>query len=157
MARALGGRPIAVSSSPGKVDQLKRLGAESVIDPRADTFQEAMLDATNGVGPQVVLDNVGHPDVFRPCFRSLGHRGRYVFMGQIKRAQINLFPAFVVHKEAVLTGSASTSRPSFAAAMELVRARTVRPIVTAFPLEEAARAHALMDDRQIFGRAVLIP
>jgi acryloyl-coenzyme A reductase len=146
-----------VSSSPAKADQLKRLGAEAVIDPGSEHFQEFMRDATNGLGPQVVLDNVGHPDVFQACFRSLGHRGRYVFMGQLQRLQIDLYPVFLVLKEAVLTGSASTTKPSFQAAMDMVRTRLIRPVVSRYPLEDAARVHAMAERRDLFGRAVLVP
>jgi 2-desacetyl-2-hydroxyethyl bacteriochlorophyllide A dehydrogenase len=156
LVRAVGAVPIAVTTSPRKAARLRELGAELVLNSRDEAFVEALVEATRG-GPQVVLDNVGHPEGFRSAFRALRRRGRYVFTGQLHRERVSFYPALAIHKEAVITGSASTNMGSFMRAMELVSQGAVRPVIKKFRLAEAAVVHERMAGSELFGRAVLVP
>src|SRR5262249_3011016 len=120
-------------------------------------YWKEILSVTDGKGADVVLDNVGHPAVFSPCFRALARGGRYVFTGQVERQKVDLYPAFVFGKEATITGSASTRMAEFVDAMELVRSGRVRPVVQRFSLADVVEAHRQVDGRAVFGRAVLMP
>lgn len=156
VARALGANVVAITSSPQKAPKLKELGADHVIVADG-AYASDIRDATSGRGAQVVLDNVGHPDVFDQCFRSLAKRGRYVLTGQLYRQKISLYPAFVFANEAVITGSGSTLMSTFMRSMELVASGEVRAVVQPYAMADAAAAHADMDANQVFGRAVLVP
>ncbi len=156
VAAAFHARPIALTTSPAKAALLRKFGAYAVLDPSSEDFSAAMADTTEGQGPHVVLDNVGNAATFDACFRALRRHGRYVFTGQLFKERISLYPAFVFHKEAVITGSASTTMSSFMAAMELVERKIIRPVVTPFPLDRAADIHKGESDREICGRAVLL-
>ncbi|GAY12163.1 alcohol dehydrogenase [Pseudonocardia sp. N23] len=156
VAAALGARVVAVTSSPAKAPLLSAHGADDVVVTGSD-LAARLTDLTGGTGPQVVLDNVGHPDVFNGCFRALAHRGRYVFTGQLQREKVSLYPAFVFGKEAVITGSSSTHASTFARAMDLVATGGVRPVHETFPLADAVAAHRAVDGRRVAGRAVLVP
>jgi D-arabinose 1-dehydrogenase-like Zn-dependent alcohol dehydrogenase len=156
IAAAFHARPIALTTSPAKADLLRALGAYAVLDPSSEDFGAAMSDTTQGQGPHVVLDNVGNAATFLACFRTLRHHGRYVFTGQLFKERVSLYPAFIFHKEAVITGSASTTMNSFMAAMELVERKTIRPVVTPFPLDQAANVHQAKANTEICGRAVLV-
>ncbi len=157
LVRALGGEPIAITSSPEKTELLLQLGATAVVVGREKGFFEEILTLTKGRGVDMVLDSVGHPLGFNECLRALRPRGRYVLTGQLYRERISLYPFFVFSRETVITGSASTLMSSFMAAMELVRTKKVVPIVGAtLPLSEAAKAHSLMDNRGVTGRVVLV-
>lgn len=157
VARALGGRVIAVTTSPQKNDLLKEIGADHVVVGRDEPYASQILDLTGGRGAEVVLDQVGHPAQFNQCFRALAKRGRYVLTGQLYRERIALFAAFVFGKEAVITGSQSTPMSAFIRSLELVRDGKVRPVYETMPLADAARAHAGLEDRSVTGRAILIP
>ncbi|MFB9740887.1 alcohol dehydrogenase catalytic domain-containing protein [Pseudonocardia sulfidoxydans] len=157
VAAALGARVVAVTSSPAKAPLLAAHGADDVVVTTDGDLAARLTDLTDGRGPQVVLDNVGHPDLFGGCFRALAPRGRYVFTGQLQRTRISLHPAFVFGKEAVITGSSSTRAATFARAMDLVADGRVRPVHDTFPLTDAARAHRAVDERRVVGRAVLVP
>jgi acryloyl-coenzyme A reductase len=156
VAAALGGRVIAVTTSPQKNAFLCEIGAEQVVVGRDEPYATQILDITGGTGAQVVLDQVGHPTQFNQCFRALAKRGRYVLTGQLYREKIGLYAAFVFGKEAVITGSASTPMSAFMRSMELVREGKVKPVYEKVPLTEAARAHAALDNHTILGRAVLM-
>lgn len=150
VAAALGARVLALTRSPDKAAQL---GNAAQVVLAGETAGQDILDATDGRGVDVVLDNTGHQSVFRQAFRALAHAGRYVLTGQVSGEPIRVHPAFVFEKEAVITGSGSTLMRTFADAMALVAEGRVRPVVTPYPLEAAARAFA---DR-VTGRAVLVP
>ena len=82
-------------------------------------YWEAIVKATDG-GPQVVLDNVGHPDLFSPIFRSLARKARYVFTGQVYREKIDLYPAFLFGKETQIRGAGPGGMADFADSLRLV-------------------------------------
>ncbi len=156
VAAALGARVIALTSSERKAPLLARYGADDVVVISPDTPNQ-LLELTHGKGPELVLDNVGHPDVFGPCFRALARRGRYVLTGQLYRQKISLFPAFVFFKEAVITGSGSTLMSTFMKSMELVASGKVRGVTERFALADAVRAHEAVDAGKVLGRAILVP
>lgn len=156
VVRALGAIPIAMTGSPDKTDALKASGAEHVVVNGKEAWKE-LMDLTGGSGVDVVLDNVGLPSIFSSCFRGLRHAGRYVFTGQMTGERVGLFPAFVFGKEAVITGSASTLMSTFIASLDLVASGKVVPVTESFALEDVVDAFAAVDERQVTGRAVLMP
>jgi D-arabinose 1-dehydrogenase-like Zn-dependent alcohol dehydrogenase len=156
VAAALGARVIALTSSKEKVALLSQHGATDVVLLSGELSAE-LTDLTNGRGPELVLDNVGHPDVFNACFRALGRRGRYVLTGQLYRKKISLYPAFVFFKESVITGSASTLMSTFMKSVNMVATGQIQPITESFALNNARQAHEAVDARKVIGRAVLIP
>ena len=156
VASALGARVIALTSSPQKADLLGSHGADHVVISSGD-FSGELLELTAGQGPELVLDNVGHPDVFSGCFKALGRRGRYVLTGQLYRQKISLFPAFVFFKEAVITGSGSTLMSTFIKSMDLVASGKVHGVTEAFGLADAVSAHTAVDASTVLGRAILVP
>ncbi|HTE86264.1 MAG TPA: alcohol dehydrogenase catalytic domain-containing protein [Dehalococcoidia bacterium] len=156
-ARSLGARTIALTTSPDKVEKLQQCGADAVVLAGGDAYWQNILAANAGNPVDVVLDNVGHPAVFTPCFWALARGGRYVFTGQVERRKVEFYPAFVLGKEAIITGSGSTRSFEFMDAMESVRTGSVRPVIERFPLDSVVEAWRRMDARQVFGRAVLVP
>src|SRR6185436_17219474 len=59
LARAAGATVLATAGGPDKVEFVRGLGADLVIDYRADDFVAAVTDATGGIGVDVVFDGVG--------------------------------------------------------------------------------------------------
>ena len=157
VVKAFGAYTVAITTSPHKVDSLKEYGADEVIVAHGDDYWQEILDKTRGKGPQVVIDPVGHPDVFKPCFRALAREGRYVFLGQVYRQKVDFFPAFLHGKEANLTGGAATRMNEFLDSMEMVNQRLVTPVIQKFSLSDAVEAWRQVDARKVFGRAVLVP
>jgi NADPH2:quinone reductase len=58
VARALGARVIATAGGPEKVEAVRRLGADIVVDHRERAFREVVLSATDGR----VVDRIDLPD-----------------------------------------------------------------------------------------------
>ncbi|MEU0508056.1 MULTISPECIES: alcohol dehydrogenase catalytic domain-containing protein [Amycolatopsis] len=156
VAHALGARVVALTGNGRAAGRLRSLGADHVVT-LGDTAWQRVCDATGGHGADVVLDNTGHPAVFRQAFRSLAHTGRYVLTGQVAGEPLRVHPAFVFAKEAVITGSGSTAMSTFAEALDLLADGRVKAVVTAYPLDDIAHAFADIDAGRVVGRAVVVP
>src|SRR4051794_30860806 len=80
LARAAGGRVIAPAGGPDKVAFVRDLGADVVVDYRADDFASAVDAETSGAGVDVVFDGVGG-EVGAKSRRTLARNGRYLVVG----------------------------------------------------------------------------
>ena len=80
LARAAGATVLATAGGPEKVEFVRELGADVVIDYRADDFVAAVNDATGGVGVDVVFDGVGG-EVGDRSLDCLARNGRYLIIG----------------------------------------------------------------------------
>jgi NADPH:quinone reductase len=80
IAKAVGARVIAASSTQDKCDLCKSLGADEVINYSQDNLRDQIKSLTQGKGPDVIYDPVGG-DFAEPAFRSIAWRGRYLVVG----------------------------------------------------------------------------
>jgi NADPH2:quinone reductase len=71
---------LATAGGPDKVEFVRELGADVVIDYRADDFVAAVTDATGGIGVDVVFDGVGG-EVGDRSLDCLARNGRYLIVG----------------------------------------------------------------------------
>lgn len=165
LAKAFGARVFATAGSDGKCRACERLGAERAINYRTEDFAAVVLETTGGRGVDLVLDMVGG-DYLQRDMDCMAVEGRHVSIAFLNgpKVTVNLFPMLV--KRLTLTGS--TLRPrsveqkgAIAEALKrevwpLLEAGKVRPVIHAtFPLEEAAAAHALMEESSHIGKIVL--
>lgn len=80
LAVAEGTRVIATAGSPEKLARCRELGADVAIDYRDGSFAEAVLDATDRRGVDLVCDLVGG-DVTRESLKCLAYGGRLMLTG----------------------------------------------------------------------------
>ena len=162
MARALGALPIAVVSTDEKERVARDAGAEHVV--RSDAaWREQVLEISGG-GVDVVLDPVGG-ERFTDSLRSLREGGRVVVVGftggSIPEVRVNRLLLRNVEVVGAGWGAYALRRPDFTrevgdAVAELIDAGFLRPVVGArFPLEQAASAMRLIDERGATGKVVL--
>ena len=141
------------------------LGADHAINYNAADFVAEVATLTDGKGVQLILDMVGGDYVPRNL-QCLAEDGRHVTIA-VQRgitAEINI--AAVMVRRLTLTGSTLRARPvAFKSLVAdelrrtvwpLVEAGQLRPVMdTAFPLAEAAAAHARMEAGAHVGKIVL--
>lgn len=158
LAHLAGAHVIAVTSSPGKADQVRAMGADTVIvSKRGEDFSKPVRDATGGEGVDVAIDNVGSP-VFTSVRRSMAYHGRWLLIGQVTGEFVQFNPAQLFLKAISMLSANSTSRLQLEECLELVSTKKIKPIVSdSMTLEDAARAHELMEAGQPVGRIVLRP
>lgn len=82
----------------------KQMGANYALNPSKDDVQGLILEQTNGVGVDVVLEMSGHPDAMRQGFRILRTGGRVSLLGiPSKPVEID-FANDIIFKGAVVQG-----------------------------------------------------
>ena len=158
LARLAGATVIAQTTSADKADQIRALGAHTVIvHKRGEDFSSAVKKATGGAGIDVAIDNVGS-QLFEPIRRSMGISGRWIMIGQLTGEFVPFNPAQLFLKNVSMLSATSTTRKQLEDCLALVARGVVKPIVSlALPLEQAARAHELVEAGKSAGRIVLRP
>ncbi|HBG06554.1 MAG TPA: NADPH:quinone oxidoreductase [Geobacter sp.] len=157
---------LIVTASPEKMARVKELGADHVINFReTPDFTEAVKEITNKKGVDVILDHVG-AKYLGPNMNSLGYKGRLVIIGVISGIKAELNLALMMVKRQQIIGSVLRSRPVsekgeivaefVRRAMPKFADRTIVPIIEkAFPIEQVADAHRMMEEDKHFGKIVL--
>ncbi|MFE4367442.1 zinc-binding alcohol dehydrogenase family protein [Streptomyces sp. NPDC056835] len=180
-ARALGAeRVIATAGSPRKLDFVRSLGADAAVDYTRPDWPARVREAagarrrgpakigrTGPKGVDVILDGVGGPRLLDDV-RLLAPYGRLVFYGASGGdSEQPAIPLMELMGMRHVTGfSMATMLRSAPALVEegvrllvrLVSDGSVRPVIhERVPLDEAARAHDLLEQRVSMGRVVLVP
>jgi propanol-preferring alcohol dehydrogenase len=163
MAKLCGGRVLAVDLSLEKLEMVKELGADEVIHGKGGNLSKEARRLTNGKGVDAVLDFVASSETLEAGFESLGTAGRLVILGARPPAVFKVEPTFkvdplvVLYKGMEIHGSRYVSMAELIRAVDLVKQGQIKPIVTqTFPLEEAEKAHQLILENKITGRAALV-
>jgi NADPH:quinone reductase len=164
-------RVLASTSSPQKAEYLRNLGVEHVINHRDIDLVEEVHSIVAG-GVDVVFDSVGRA-TFEASLRSVRPKGLIVAFGQSSGP----VPPMDIARLSGLTGerlpgSVWLTWPTLtdynatrhallgraAAVFASVREGTLRPaIASSLPLTDAARAHKLLDAREVIGKILLEP
>jgi D-arabinose 1-dehydrogenase-like Zn-dependent alcohol dehydrogenase len=158
LARAAGAFVIAQTTSPEKAERIRALGADAVIvHARGEDFSAAVKEVTGGQGVDVAIDNVGS-QLFEPIRRSMGIGGRWILIGQLTGQFVPFNPAQLFLKNVSMLSATSTTRKQLEDCLALVARGAVKPVISmALPLEEAGKAHQLMESGKALGRIVLRP
>lgn len=82
MAKVLGAKVMGTSGSQAKLDQLKPLGLDVGLCTRGADFHEAVLQATDQQGVNLVVNTVGGT-VFAENMRCMAFQGRMGFVGYV--------------------------------------------------------------------------
>jgi NADPH:quinone reductase len=80
IARAAGARVISTAGGDEKVEICRKLGAEIAVDYEQENFVDAVKEATEGRGADIIFDPVGG-DVFDLSRRCVAFEGRIVIVG----------------------------------------------------------------------------
>jgi acryloyl-coenzyme A reductase len=156
IARAMGVNVIAATSSPSKVDALRKAGADHVVvDSEGRLHDEVRQVLPAGV--DAVLELTGAP-TFGSALRSLRPGGRVLLVGNIPTEPLKLNPGATILYGHQVRGSAGCTRSDLERVFALLaRGRVHAVIDRVLPLGEAADAHRLLAERRAVGRVVLIP
>lgn len=164
-AKALGATVITTVGSDEKVEVVKRLGADLVINYNQENFAEKVREfAPEGV--DVVYDGVGK-DTFMGSLDSLKLLGMMVSYGNASGAPPEISPLTLLEKGALfLTRPNLNSYTATPERYTLVMDRWLQALNRGdielslqqqFPLEEVGKAHTALNNREVIGSVVLIP
>ena len=165
LARAFGMQVLVTCGGPEKCAAAREIGATLAIDYKAQDFVEAVAEFTAGKGVNLVLDMVAGDYVARNL-KCLAEDGRHVTIAVQGGVRAELNMAEIMRKRLTLSGSTLRPRTTeFKVLLAQEIARTVwplfesgeiRPVMDrAFPLANAADAHARMEAGDHIGKIVL--
>lgn len=167
LAKARGCRVAVTAGTPEKLAFCRELGAEVAVNYREDDFVEAVREATDGRGADVVLDSIGAKYLSRNV-DVLATGGRLVVIGLLGGRKGELDLAALLGKRGSITATSLRARDADDKARIVAAVRdevwplladgSVRPVVhSTHPLAEAAAAHREMESSTHVGKILLLP
>ena len=159
MASAMGASVIGTASTPEGRKLVLGAGAHHALSHLTGDTLEQVLQITNGVGPDVIVEFLANANL-ETDLRVIAPYGRIVIAGN--RGSIQIEPRLAMQKEADLLGMAlwnatpADYQESLQAVAAWLRMGILNPQVgAAIPLAEASRAHQLILNQKAAGKIVL--
>jgi NADPH2:quinone reductase len=155
IAKALGARVLATSSSDAKLERARELGADATVNHATGDVKAAVKEATDGHGIDVVIENVGEA-TWTTSLQVAAQGGRITVCGATSGPN----PPAALHriwwKQLSILGSTMGTGEDFAGAYELVTSGRALPVVdSVLPLEEIRAAHERLEAGEQLGKIVL--
>lgn len=119
-----GATVIAVDLSQEKLDIAKSLGAKFGIDSAKDKIADKVMELTNGMGADVVIEAVGAPVTYVAAVDSVSFTGRVVCIGYAK-SEVAFQTKYFVQKELDIRGSRNAMPDDFRAVIRYLQAAEV--------------------------------
>mgnify|MGYP003644438214 CR=1 len=165
LAKAFGAKVIATAGSEAKCAAMLELGADHAINYRDTDFVEAVKEATQGKGADLILDMVGGDYITRN-YQAAAVEGRIVQIAFLRGRKAEVDFSLLMMKRLSHTGSTLRARDiGFKAGIAdelrqhvwpLLSERTVLPVMDSiFPMDQASAAHQRMEDGDHIGKIVL--
>jgi len=156
---------LVVTASAGKIERVRQLGADLVINYQEEDFSEAVRVFTGKKGVDVILDHIG-ANYLALNMRALAVGGTLVIIGVMSGAKAELNLALMMVKRQRIIGSVLRSRSVeekrdivanfISTVMPKFSDRSVVPIIyKTYALDDVAEAHKTMEQSKHFGKIVL--
>lgn len=152
-ARMIGCRVIATSSSDAKLEKLKALGAEQLINYReTPDWGDKVIEITGGHGADLVVE-VGGSGTVAQSVRASAFDGCISMIGVLTGFQGEVPTAELFQKNARIHGITVGSQQHQADMINAIEANGMKPVIdSSFPLEELADAFRHQESQQHFGK-----
>jgi NADPH:quinone reductase-like Zn-dependent oxidoreductase len=164
IARELGARTVlATTRSSTKADLLRQCGADIVLDTAASDLPEAVLDATDGDGVDLVLDHVGGP-LFARTLPATGTHGTIVQVGRLDPTPPTINLDHIAYRRLTVRGVSFGAPDELAELLDqagrvllpAVAAGRIKPVIDrVLRLDEAVEAARRVRDGLAVGKVVL--
>jgi len=154
MAKAIGCTVITTVGDDSKIEGVKKLGADHVINYRTDRFEHETRKITKKKGVDVVFEHVG-ADTFNGSLLCMKRGGRLVTCGSTSgpTATINLMQLF--QQQYRIFGSFGASIRNIAESLDKMAAGMLPVIDTEVAIEDVEVALKRMESRQVFGKIIV--
>jgi NADPH:quinone reductase-like Zn-dependent oxidoreductase len=157
IAKLHGARVIATASSDDKLERARALGADETINHRTADLVAEVKKLTGKRGVDIVFEHVG-AEVWSKVILCAARGGRIVTCGATSGFDARTDLRHVFFRQLEILGSTMAPKGDLYPILALVAAGRLKPIVDrVMPLEQAAEAHRLLEDRKPFGKIVLVP
>lgn len=165
LAKAAGARVAVTAGSADKLERCQALGADILINYRAEDFVERVKQATDGKGVDVILDNMGAAYLPRNV-EALAVNGRLAIIGLQGGTKGELDIGQLLGKRGAVMATSLRARPTAEKATIVAAVREhVLPLIEkgalhivvdrTVPMPNAADAHRAMEESSHVGKILL--
>ena len=164
LAKMLGAEVIACASSADKIQRLKDLGADHVINYKDTDFSKWAVEKfgkpqrRNYEGGVDVVINFTGGDTWGPTLRCVKRGGKILVCGATAGYDPKEDLRYVWSFELQIIGSNSFYDENLKALMDMIQQGTMKPVIDeVLPLEKAADGLRLIENREVFGKVIIKP
>jgi len=165
MARSAEADVIITAGSQAKLEACRELGASLAVNYKTQDFFEAVMDATDSQGVDLILDPVGAAYLSRNL-NLLRINGRLVNIGLLSGSTAELNLGAVLGKSLRIIGTRLRARPLAQKIIitqkfkerfwPLLEAGRIKPVIDkVFPIADAQAAHAYVRENRNIGKVIL--
>ena len=164
LGKLMGAKVIAAASSDEKLEFVKQLEPNEVVNYGDGELKEKVKILTNDQGADVIYDPVGG-DLFDQCCRCINWNGRLLVIGftsgRIPEYKANLALLKGSSMVGVFLGRFRKEEPAeyeknFQELLDMYDQGKLKPLITeSFPLEEYAAAFNVFGERKVMGKVTL--
>lgn len=157
IADYIGAEVYATASTDDKLEYAADIGADHTINYDENDFAEAIDEATDDRGVDVVVDHIGKA-TWQNSLDSLAKGGRVVTCGATTGGDPETDINNIFWNQLEIHGSTMGTPGEVDDVLELVWEGELEPrIRETLPMSEADRAHEIIEEREGFGKVVVIP
>ena len=164
LAKMLGAEVIACASSADKIQRLKDLGADHVINYKDTDFSKWAIEKFGKPqrrsyegGVDVVINFTGG-DTWAPTLKCVKRGGKILVCGATAGFDPKEDLRYIWSFELKVIGSNSFYDENLKALMDLIQEGKMKPVIDeVLPLEKAAAGLKLIEDRAVFGKVIVCP
>ena len=157
IAKNLKARVIACASSAEKLRRLQELGADHVIDYTKEDFSKRAWEISGRKGVDVLVNYTGG-DTWVPSLRTLARHGRLLTCGATAGFDPKTDIRYIWRREVNIVGANGWTRGDLETLLADVERGGIKPVIDrVYPLEQAAEAIRVLEDREVFGKIIVRP
>jgi NADPH:quinone reductase-like Zn-dependent oxidoreductase len=157
IAKLAGARVITTAGSDDKLALAKALGADHGINYTNKKIGAETLRLTGGRGVDCAFDMVGG-DTLKQSIKALASGGRLVTVGAHAGEVVEIDFIELFRKHVSIHGCGRSTKAIAAQVLQLTADGRLKPVIhQRFNLKDAAKAHAALESRTVFGRLVHNP
>jgi NADPH:quinone reductase-like Zn-dependent oxidoreductase len=157
IARLFQCRVIATAGGEEKMARARELGADHVIDHYRQDISAEVRKITGRRGVDVVIEHVGIA-TWPKSLESLAAGGRLVTCGATTGFDAQLDLRYLFSRQWSLLGSFMGSMGELHQVLKFVFRKQLRPVIDrVYPLAEIREAHVRMENKEQFGKIVVVP
>jgi NADPH:quinone reductase-like Zn-dependent oxidoreductase len=157
IAKLHGARVFTTASTNEKLEKAKALGADVLINYKEKDFLEEIKNITNKRGVDVVFEHTGQEN-WEKNLLSLSRYGRLVTCGATSGPNAQMDLRYVYSRQLSILGSYMGGKRDLFDVLKFVDEGKLRPVIdSTYPLSETRKAQEKMEDRNIFGKIVVVP
>jgi 2-desacetyl-2-hydroxyethyl bacteriochlorophyllide A dehydrogenase len=157
IAKLLGARVVATTSTDEKAAKARELGADEVINYNRQSTLEEVRRLTARKGVEVVIDHVGK-SAWDQNIKSLAKGGRLVTCGATSGFEAVTDIRYVFYKQLQILGSTMGRKGDLMTIFNFIEQGKLKPVIDrVMPLKEVQQAHRVIEEGKHFGKIVLVP